>query len=444
MSPIFLEKVKNHIPQQWQWVFEHAGLRRYSANTTWLFAGQMVSLVVAFFVGAYIARYLGPERFGMISYVIGFSSILSFLAGFGIDTILKRDLVRYPNRQAELLGTGFWLKMIAGLATCIIVNGVSLLVNHDVTLRLLVFIFSFTFVLSSFNIISTYFQARVLAKKVIIAQMVVALCSTLLKLLCIYFGLGVFTFVAIYLADGLILACGLIYGYRDDLVGLTSWKFDFVLAQSICKAAVPLTLTYIMIMVYLKIDQVLLKGMVGEKSVGLYSVAVRISEVVYFVPTLLCASFFPAIVNAKETNELSYKKRLRLLYWALFILALLIALPLSFGARYIIPLLFGSDYIASIRIFQIYIWSVVPMFLITATTQYLIAEDYMHIYLYSSIIGAISNVILNVLLISQYGAVGAAVTTLISYALVPVSLLFFKKTRRHLRLPQEQVTARNA
>ncbi len=439
MLEMFLQKLKGLVPAQWRWVFDHSGVRRYSANTGWLFAGQMVSLVVAFFVGAYIARYLGPEKFGAINYAIGFSSILAFLAGFGIDTILKRDLLTYPERQAELLGTAFWLKLGAGFATLCLVNLVSLGVNHDAVSRLLIFIFSFTFILTSFNVLSTYFQARVQAKKVILAQMGAAFVSTILKLMFIYLGFGAPAFVAVYLADGIVLACGLYYEYRADLETPRAWKFDTLLAKNMCSAAVPLTLTYVMIMVYLKIDQVILKNIAGEQVLGLYSVAVKISEVLYMVPTLLCASLFPAIVNAKSTNALVYQKRLMWLYGALFVLAVLIAAPLSFGARYIIPFLFGAEYGLSVPIFQIYIWSVVPMFLITAVTQYLIAEDYTTIYLYSSAIGALSNTVLNLALIPRFGAVGAAITTLISYSLVPLSLLLFKKTRTHLRWTEAAV-----
>lgn len=441
MVEIFLQKLKGFVPAQWRWVFDHGGVRRYSANTGWLFAGQMVSLIVAFFVGAYIARYLGPEKFGAINYAIGFSSILAFLAGFGIDTILKRDLLTYPERQAELLGTAFWLKLVAGFATLCLVNVVSLVLNHDTASRLLIFIFSFTFILTSFNVLSTYFQARVLAKKVILAQMGAACVSTLLKLLFVYCGFGTPAFIAIYLVDGVVLTCGLYYEYRADADTPRSWKFNTRLAKDMCRAAIPLTLTYIMIMVYLKIDQVLLKNIAGEHALGLYSVAVKISEVLYFVPTLLCASLFPAIVNAKSTNALVYRKRLVWLYGTLFVLAVFIAAPLSFGAEYVIPFLFGAQYVLSVPIFQIYIWSVVPMFLITAVTQYLIAEDYTSIYLYSSAMGALSNTALNLVLIPRYGATGAAITTLISYSLVPLSLLFFKKTRTHLRATEANAVA---
>src|SRR6185369_6272035 len=95
-------------------VLSNRGLRRYSVNTGWMFAGQVVSMGVAFFVGAYVARYLGPQRFGIINYAVSFAGLFAFLLGFGIDSILNRELVREPDRRDILLGTSMWIKFFGG------------------------------------------------------------------------------------------------------------------------------------------------------------------------------------------------------------------------------------------------------------------------------------------------------------------------------------------
>lgn len=411
----------------------HPGFRRYFKNTGWMFFGQGINLAAGFFVGAYIARYLGPSNFGLMNYVISFATIFSFLSGYGIDTIIKREFVAYPEKKEELIGTSFWLKLISSFAALVIINIASLLLNTGNEIKLLTFVFSFTYIFTSFNIITIYFQSQVIAKKSIKVQIVTAFISIIVKLLFIYLNLSLVWFIAIYVIDAINLAIGLVLAYKKTYK--KSFKPIFVssLAKSIFINSLPVTITYIFLMIYLKIDQIILKIMTGETVLGFYSAAVKISEIWYFIPALICTSLFPAIINAKKTDKKTYLKRLKNLYYLMFFLALAISIPIYFSSGLIIKILFGTAYLPAIGILKIYIWSSIPLFLITATTQYLISENYTKIYLYISIIGAVSNIILNIILIKLYGANGAAIATLISYSLILLSMLFFRKIRRDLK-----------
>lgn len=421
------------VPAKWRWIFQHEGVRRYSANTIWLFLGQTVNMAVGFFIGAYIARYLGPSSFGLMNYAISFATLFSFFAGYGIDNIVKREFIVYPEKKEELIGTSFWLKLVTSFLAVIIINITSFLLNNDILIKILIFVFSFSYIFTSFNIITIYFQSQVMAKRVIKIQLVTTLISIIIKLIFIYLNLSVVWFIAVYVIDSLNLAIGLFFIYKKTYHKVFSLKFVPNLAKTIFINSLPLTLAYIFIMVYLKIDQIILKIMTNENTLGFYSAAVKVSEVWYFVPSLICTSFFPAIVNAKKTDRKLYKQRLKNLYYLMIILAVLIALFIYFGSGVIIKILFGEAYLPTIDILRIYIWSSIPFFLITATTQYLISENYTKIYLLISIIGATSNILMNIILIPHYGASGAAFATIISYSLILLSMLLFKKIREDFR-----------
>ena len=107
-----LDKINTFVPEKWRWVLQHGGFRKYFKNTGWMFLGQMASLVVSFFVGVWIARYLGPDNYGSFNYAIAYAGLFSFIASLGIDGILSRDLVANPEKRDELLGTAFLLKLI--------------------------------------------------------------------------------------------------------------------------------------------------------------------------------------------------------------------------------------------------------------------------------------------------------------------------------------------
>jgi len=397
-----------------------------------MFLGQFLSLAVSFFVGAYVARYLGPANFGVMNYAISFATILSFLAGFGFENILKRELIEHPENKDDLIGTSFWLKFIISLASLAAINIASFFINHDFLSRILIFVFSFSLIFSSFNVISIYFQTEVQAKKNVKIQIIGVLISTISKLFFIYLGLGVIWITAIYIIDSLVLAIGLVLSYHYSLKKFFNWNFNVSLAKSLFFDSLPLALTYIFIIIYLKADQIILKNIADTHTVGLYAAAVKISEILYFIPSLICASLFPAIMHAKKTDQLAYRSRLNNLYYLMAVLSILIILPLFVGSQFIITTIFGVDYLPAINIFKIYLWSSLPMFLITAISQFLIAENRTKDYLIISFIGALTNITLNIILIPKYGAAGAAWTSVISYSFMPLSFIILEKFKKNV------------
>ena len=81
--------------------------RKYFANTSWLLGERVLRMIISLFVGIYVARYLGPERFGLLSYSVSFVWLFSSLASFGLNNILVRELVQSPEQRNNLLGTVF-------------------------------------------------------------------------------------------------------------------------------------------------------------------------------------------------------------------------------------------------------------------------------------------------------------------------------------------------
>ncbi len=434
MLDILFQKLKPIVPEKWHWVLEHGGFKRYFANTGWMFFGQFFSMIVAFFIGAYIARYLGPKNYGAMSYTISFVSLFGFLAGFGVDNILNRELVKYPEKKDELLGNSFWLKLIGGIIAIIVINFVSFFTNEDTLTRLLVFVFSLTFVFQSFTVISIFFQSQVLSKKIVSVQLIITFLSTLVKLLFVYLHLGVFWIITVYLFDSINLAIGLTLLYNKNYKKYFNWSINFNLIKLLLKDSIPLMFTTITVVIYSKIDQVILRHMMDEVAVGIYSVAVKLSEIWYFIPSIICASLFPAIINAKKVDNMLFENRLKKMYLIILWLAIVIAV-LNFAlSSFIIKILFGYQYSFSAVVFNIYIWSIVPSFLMIIINYYLVVENYTKIYFIITLIGAVLNILLNLLFIPKFGIIGAAWATVISYSLVPLSLLFFKKTRKQIYL----------
>ena len=126
------------------------GLRKIVHNIGWLSAERFLRMVLSFFVGIYVIRYLGPENFGKLSYSISFVALFIAISKLGLDQIVVRNLVKqkYPNN--EILGTAFILKLIGSLIAIILVH---IAIRQCRTLNVMCGISSFGFRLTIFYLL---------------------------------------------------------------------------------------------------------------------------------------------------------------------------------------------------------------------------------------------------------------------------------------------------
>jgi O-antigen/teichoic acid export membrane protein len=419
--------IKKIIPDKWLWIFKHNGFRRYFINTGWMFLGQIFSLIVSFFIGVWIARYLGPENYGILNYAVAFVGLFGFIASLGIDSILNRELIKTPEKRDVLLGTAFKLKVVGGIAALALAVISILMSQTTLLIQFLVIIFSFNFILQAINVISIYFQSKVESKNNVKVSIISTLISSVLKVGVILLDKGVIWIMLVYILDFVWQWINFVYVYKRQGLKIRDWKFDNDLAKKILKNSWPLILAQAAGYIYLKVDQVIIGLMLGNYEVGLYAVAVKVTEIWYFIPSIICSSLFPAIINAKLTDVKVYKKRLSNLYVLMFILSLIIAITITFLAKPIMTILFGNSYLESVAILKIYIWSSVGLFLTVAVNQYLISENSVKTIFWLNFLSMIINIGLNIWLIPLIGLLGAAWATLISYFVIPISVLIREK-----------------
>ncbi|NVN96541.1 MAG: polysaccharide biosynthesis C-terminal domain-containing protein, partial [Bacteroidetes bacterium] len=200
-------------------------------------------------------------------------------------------------------------------------------------------------------------------------------------------------------------------------------------AKKIWHDSWPLMLSSAAAFVYLKIDQVMIGKMMGEAAVGIYAASVKITEIFYFIPGIICGSLFPAIINAKKTDDYIYKKRLKSFYYFLGILGLLLSIIVVILSKPIINLLFGIKYIESIYILRVYIWSSIGLFLGSGITYHLMAENKTKLIFKINLLAMIINIVLNLILIPIYGLVGATIATLVAYSVAPIWMIFNKNKK---------------
>jgi len=407
------------------------GFKKYFLNTGWLLFNNILTMVIGLSVGVYVARYLGPSNYGLLNYAGSFVVLFSAIAALGLDGIVVRELIKDEKKRDELLGTTFFLKIISSILVLIIIVIAVRFTNNDSFTNLLIFIVAFGTIFQSFAVIRFYFQSRVLSKYTVFAQIFTAILCSVIRLLLVHLNMGLMYFAMVTLLQNIVLASGLIVLYIKQKLNLFNWRPKLDLAKKLLSDSWPLMLSGISITIYMRIDQVMIKNMLDAKAVGNYAVAVRLSEVWYFIPMAITNSLIPAIINAKKISEKLYYERLQKLYDLMTWLSIGISLPIMLLSTKIIELLFGIQYQEAAGVLKIYVWAGVFVFLGVASSQYLLVENYTQISFLRTFIGTIINVILNIILIPRYGINGAAIATVISYFISVFSIVLVPKTYKN-------------
>jgi O-antigen/teichoic acid export membrane protein len=410
------------------------GFKKYFANISWLMAEQVFRSVTLLVVGVCVVRYLGPERFGLLSYAISFVALFLPVALLGLDGIVVRELVKDGARKNELLGTAFFLKLTGVFLVLAALYIVIHFTSNDSFTNLLIFIIASSTLFQSFSVIDFYFQSKVLSKYVVYAKVVSLTVSSLVKLFLIWTQAPLLYFAVVFLIEGMILAAGLTIVYFRQKLNVFDWSPKLKMGIGLLKDSWPLVLSGICVSIYMKIDQVMIKQMLDTKAVGQYAAAVKLSEAWYFIPVIVCNSLFPAILNAKTQSKELYYTRLQNLYNLMVWIAIPISLAVTFTASNLTQFLYGAEFSKAGPVLAIHIWAGVFVFLGTASSKYLVAENYTRISFFRTLIGCIVNVILNITLIPKYGINGAAIATVISYFVATFFIVFITKTNRQVIL----------
>ena len=412
---------------------KNQGFIKYSKNISWLFFERILRITVGLFVSVWVAKYLGPKQFGFFSYTLSFVALFGFMVTISHTSIVVRELVKNPNHNDEIVSTAFWLKIMGAMLGVLITLAISInFTSNDRFVNILILIIASSNIFHSFNVVDDYFQSKVMNKFVVITNVISLFLSSVIKIILILNDAPLIAFVWVVFFDNFILASGFIYFYikLNSKFKIKNLKFKSKTAILLLKDSWPLMISSAAIMIHIKVDQVIIKEILGLEAVGQYAAAARVSEAWYFIPSVLTASFFPAIINAKKNNEDLYNSRLQKLYDIMVWIAIAIAIPMIFLSDWLIEILYGYQYSEAGNVLMIHIWAGVFVSLGLASNGWLICENLQKFLLVNTFIATITNIGLNYILIPKFGIVGAAWATIISYFLVGyLCLLIWKKTR---------------
>ncbi|TGK24542.1 flippase [Leptospira yasudae] len=409
----------------------YPNLKKILHNGGWLLVDKVFRMGMGMLLGVWIARYLGPDTYGKLNYVIAYIALVGSFTNLGMDGIVVRELVKEDKSKEEIISTSFILQFIAGLfAYAVGIILISFLRPNETEVFWMVCIVGFTLSFRAIGVVKYWYEAQILSKYLVWLENVLFILFSIVRVFLILKGFDVFAFIWVGLIESILNLFGyyLLYNFHKGNLSIrhANWKR----AKDLLRDSWMLLLSGLAIIVYMRIDQIMIGQMLGDEAVGVYTAAVKISEVWYFIPMAIASSLFPAILKAKEFDQKLYMERLQLLHSCMLFLALMIAIPMTFLSDPIIRFLFGDRFEEAGVILTIHIWAGTFVFLGVASSRYYLTENLQRVELYKSIVGCLTNVVLNYFMIPLYGAKGAAIATVISqFCASTLFNIFLRRTR---------------
>ena len=380
-----------------------------------------------------LSNYLGAKAFGILNYPMAIVTFFMAIAALGLDGLVTRELLNDPDKKDVILGTSFWMRLVAGFATLPLVYAVYAVINHYKTIDtpfVYVLIVGFTSVVQSVNIIDSFFQSTVQGRAIMYVQVIGNLFSAAVKLGFIILKLPLVWFIYSLLFDAVIIAFGYLITYVKNDNRLVSWQYSSAVAKHLLKLSWPLIFSAVLVSIYMKIDQLMIASYLDSVQLGIYATVARLSESWYFIPVAIVNSVFPAIMNARKTDMDRYHKRLQNMYDLMVVISLSIAIVMSFCSSIIYHLVYKPQFWSGAPVLAVHIWAGIFVFLGSASAQYLIAEGYTKLSMLRTGVGAMVNIVLNMMLLPRYGILGAAYATLAAYFIATFFIVFIPQTRK--------------
>jgi len=382
---------------------------RIATNTAWVIVTHILNMALGVLAVMYLARYLGTEGFGKYSFIFAYLSFFTVLSDFGTGAILVREASRDAEAARKLLGNSIIMRLLFPLLTIALAYLIILPLKSSAEMRSLVLVASLGFLFSFSAVYKVIFQVSLKMAYPNLLDTAGNVIKLALFLLVILKGGTLFDFIlvsAVYVLPAVVALM-----YFSDKIITPRFDIDFALWKRLLKESWPLALSGVFILIYLRVDTVMLSLMKGDEAVGYYSAAYRLTELFTVIPMAFSLSLLPLMSrffgSENERAKTYYQQGMKYM--------MLLALPLATGimmlSSKIIPPIYGRQFTLAIPALSVLAWAEALIFMNIILANALVAVRKQWVVICNTSIGMVLNIILNFIFIPSFGFVGAASTT---------------------------------
>ncbi|MEH8128186.1 flippase [Aeromonas veronii] len=394
-------------------------------NSGWLMFDKLIRLLLGLLVSAWVARYLGPAQYGELAYVLAFLAFFQAVAVLGMDGIIVRDIAKDKTKAGEILGTAFVLRISVGFCCWVIaVAGMGWFNGWQDSSVYITALAGTSLIFQAADTIDLWFQSQSQSKRTVIAKLLAYIISNGLKIILILNNAPLVAFAMVMAVEFLLAALALAYAYRK-FTCQQPWMLFRSRVIRFLKESWPFIFSGLSVMVYMRIDQIMIKEILGDSELGLYAAAIPLATIGYFIPTLIFTSLAPHISRIKIKSNYEYRVVLSKIFVLYNAIGWLLAIPLAILSQFIILMLYGEDYSLSANVLSIYVFTNIFVCNGVALGFWVLNENKGMVTLVRTVIGAVFLCFINIYLIPRFGLIGAAISAVLTQAVTTVLLNIF-------------------
>ena len=398
-------------------------------NAGWIIGCKIAQSLINLVIGIITARYLGPSNYGVISYVASVVAFALPIMQLGLRQTLVREIVHSPDQEGKILGTALVINVISSFF-CVVgsVSFVTLVNAGERETILVCALYSLSLIFQATEMTQYWFQAKLLSKYPSIASLGAYVVVALYKIYLLITGKSVVWFALSNVLDYFLISIILMVIYKK--IGQQRLSVDWRLGREMLSRSKYYILPSLMVMVFQHTDRIMIKLMMGEAETGLYSAALACVGVSGFVFSAVLDSARPVILEQKKNDPVLYEKRMIQLYCIITCMSLAQSIAMTLLAKPIVLVLYGEEFSASAGILCVAVWYITFSEYGSVRNIWILAEGKQKYLFGINISGALANVILNLFLIPAWGAIGAAVASLVTQFFTNVIIGFIMKPIR--------------
>jgi len=401
--------------------------QKIAYNTIAQLVGKAATTLTTLLLTVLITRRFGPSGYGDFTIMMAYSALFYIVADFGLNAIATRDFASDESKIVRYFKNLIGLRLVMALVLFAI--GVAALVffpySRFVKVGILVSLLTiFTQALYSSG--NAVFQTKLRYDLSVLAAILGSGVILVLSFLAVTRGFGLLPIVGSYVVGGVVMV-GVSLFFVRRIVGVVGVGKDFGLWRYLFMAALPLGITTIFTVVLQKADALLLSVLKGSEAVGLYGASYKIFEFALVFPTFFVNSVYPIMVRHFQDGQERLVRTIKFSGLFLFAVSLVASVVGYFLAPWIIKVVAGPEFFESVRALRLLLLGL-PVFYLSALFLWLLitlGKQKQIPFVYA--VGALVNVVLNVILIPRYSFHASAVITWTSELLILVLLIYFSR-----------------
>ena len=386
---------------------------REMKNTFWIILFRVIRVCLSFVISLLTARYLGPERYGISYYVTSLAGFFVPVALLGLNDTLVRELSEHTEKEGEILGTSLVMSVSASVISAAVMILFAYLLNrNDSTTVWFCGLYSISLLFQNYELITCWFQTKLQSKYPSAAVVLAFTVSSAYRVFLLVTHKGILWFAMTTVIDYAMIALILFVCYR--VLNGPRLSFSAKTGKELLNRSKYYILTSIIVASFSTVDKIMLKSMFGEVVNGYYSGAYSLAGSTSFLYAALIESQRPSIVSLAKDDSESFAARVKTLFSLMFWISFIQNLVFSMFGKLIVETLLGADYVEAVPVFRILTWFTTFSYIGAARNVWILATDN-HRYLWRiNLIGALSGIVMNFILIKRFGMIGAAVTAIIT------------------------------